>query len=187
MTPKIAVLGGRKLSSRKASLIAYALGDAIAAHGYQLFTGGVSGAGEEASRGAYRHLQNMGEPPLDRITSVVPHGFQPSHPYGRTLHRGKNWEERRRELVKIADIFIVIGGGEGTRQEISFAVGEGKPLIPIACTGGEAALLWQKLYESGESPVGREHLWKLRPEVNDPLVIKKEVLRILSLLAGKTV
>ncbi len=185
MTPKIAVLGGRQLASRQDSLIAYALGDVIAARGYQLFTGGVSGAGEEASRGAYRHLQQMGENPVDRITSVVPHGYDSFHPYGRTLHRGKDWEERRRELVKIADIFIVIGGGEGTRQEISFAVEEGKPLIPIACTGGEAARLWQKLYESEKSPVGRDHLWKLRPEVNDPLFIKKEVMGILSLLMAK--
>ncbi|TKJ32049.1 hypothetical protein CEE39_06475 [bacterium (candidate division B38) B3_B38] len=185
MTSKIAVLGGKKLVTRQTFRIAYALGEAIAAKEYQLFTGGVSGAGEEASRGAYRYLQQMGENPLDRITSVIPYGYEPSHPYGQTLHRGMNSEKRRRELVKIADICIVIGGGEGTRQEIDFAIEEGKPLIPIACTGGEAARLWQKLYQSRESPIGEQHLWELRPEVNDPLVIKKEVLGILSLLLAK--
>lgn len=185
MTPKIAVLGGRKLAARQALHIAYSLGEAIVAQGYQLFTGGVSGAGEEASRGAYQHLKKMGANPLERITSVVPHSCEPSHTYGQILHRGKDWEERRRELVKIADIFIVIGGGEGTRQEIAFALEHVKPLIPIGSTGGEAARLWQRLYQSGESHIGRDHLWKLRPEVEDPLVIKNEVMRIISLLVAE--
>ena len=185
MTPKIALLGGRRLVDRQALRIAYSLGEAIVAQGYQLFTGGVSGAGEEVSRGAYRYLKKRGEDPVDRITSVVPQGYEPSHSYGKTLYRGKDWEERRRELVKIADILIVVGGGEGTRQEIGFALEEGKPLIPIGSTGGEAVRLWQKLYQTGESRIGGDHLWKLRPEVKDPLVIKREVLRIISLLVAE--
>ena len=170
------------MDDRQALRIAYSLGEAIVAQGYQLFTGGVSGAGEEASRGAYRYFKKISEDPVERITSVVPHGCEPSHPYGQTLHRGKDWEERRKELVKIADILIVVGGGEGTHQEISFALEDGKPLIPIGSTAGEAVRLWQKFYESGESRIGGEHLWKLRPEVKDPMVIKREVLRIISLL-----
>jgi len=185
MTPKIAILGGKILIHQHAHRVAFAVGEAIVAQGYLLFTGGVSGAGEKASLGAYQYLKKKRENPLDRITSVVPQGCEPSHHYGRTLHRGNDWGERRKELVKIADIFIVIGGGEGTRQEIAFAFEDGKPLIPIGSTGGEATRLWQRFYQSGESPIGRDHLWNLRPEEKDALVIKREVLRIISLLVAK--
>jgi len=173
------------LIHQHAHRVAFAVGEAIVTQGYLLFTGGVSGAGEKASQGAYHYLKKKGENPLDRITSVVPQGCEPSHPYGQKLHRGKDWGERRRELVKIADIFIVIGGGEGTRQEIAFAIGEGKPLIPIGSTSGEATRLWQRFYQSGESLIGREDLWTLRPEQKDPLVIKREVLRIIPLLIAE--
>ena len=54
---------------------------------------------------------------------------------------GKDMEERRDYLVRVADVVIVINGGPGTLNEAVNALRNDKPVIALACSGGTASIL----------------------------------------------
>ena len=142
---RIGILGGRELPTEKAGPTAYALGREIASRDHVLVTGGARGAGGQACRGAHEALQDLGIDPNERIVSYVPEGKRPEHEYGAHDHRGFTWKDRRGLLVLEADFFFVVGGGEGTLDEVRAAHFRRKGLLPLPDTGGLAAAAFQRL------------------------------------------
>lgn len=163
MKKRIGVIGGRKLADKLSEEISYNCGIKIVERGFQLITGGVSGAGLLASKGAYEYLKNKGIPHKNYILSVVPKGMHPHHDYGKVLHKGSTWEERQIELIKLARCFLAISGAVGTFHEIECTLKDKKILLPFACTGGAAASSWQHLNEMDEAPIPVELIIALGP------------------------
>jgi SLOG cluster4 family len=54
---------------------------------------------------------------------------------------GKDMEERRDYLARVADVVIVVNGGSGTLDEAVTALLNDKPVIALACSGGTASIL----------------------------------------------
>ena len=142
---RIGILGGRKLPTPLTGPIAFALGREIASRGHVLVTGGACGAGGEACRGAHEALIALGIRPAERIISYVPEGKTPEHGYGRCEHHGVTWKDRRGLLVREADFFFVVGGSQGTLDEVSAAHRERVPILPIPESGGVAEALYGRL------------------------------------------
>jgi uncharacterized protein (TIGR00725 family) len=142
---KVAVLGGRKIASSKVKEFSETLGEALVSRGFLLVTGGVSGVGELASRVAANWLTDQGRNPEDFVISLLPIGVPRFHPYGRVIHRGRDWAERRGELALFGDYFVAVSGGEGTVDEIKRVIALGKPLIPVGKSGGAALSFWRRL------------------------------------------
>jgi predicted Rossmann-fold nucleotide-binding protein len=163
MKKRIGVIGGRKLGDKLSEEIAYACGIQIVERGFQLITGGVSGAGLLASQGAYDYLKNKGIPHKEYIISVVPIGMNPDHDYGKVLYKGSTWEERRIELIKLARCFLAISGAAGTTHEIECTLKDKKILLPFACTGGAAASVWQHLKKMDKALIPSELINVLGP------------------------
>jgi predicted Rossmann-fold nucleotide-binding protein len=163
MKKRIGVIGGRKLADKLSEEIAYNCGIQIVERGFQLITGGVSGAGLLASKGAYEYLKNKGIPHKNYIISVIPIGMNPDHDYGEVLHKGSTWAERRAELIKLAQCFLAISGATGTFHEIEYTLKDKKILLPFACTGGAAASAWHHLKKMDEVPIPSELVNALSP------------------------
>lgn len=142
---RIGILGGREFPTPLTGPIAYALGREIALRGCILVTGGARGSGGEACRGAHEALVELGIDPAQRIISYVPEGKTPEHDYGRCEHRGFTWKDRRGLLVLEADFFFVVGGSEGTLDEVNAAHRKCVPVLPVPESGGVAAGLWAQL------------------------------------------
>ena len=145
---KIGILGGRELLTASAGPICRALGRRIVLRGHTLVTGGAKGAGAETSRAAHEALSKQGCDPRDQILSFVPEGETPEHAYGRYEHRGFTWKERRGLLVLEADFFVVVGGADGTLDEVCAAHRERVALLPLPDSGGVAAHLYRHLAAS---------------------------------------
>lgn len=54
------------------------------------------------------------------------------------VKKGDSMQERRKELIKMADIGIIINGGDGTADEAVMLIEANKPLIAIQGSGGYA-------------------------------------------------
>jgi len=139
---RIGILGGRKFPTAQTGAIAYALGREIARRGHVLVTGGARGSGGEACRGASDGLADAGKDAETTIVSFVPHGKTAEHGYGRVEHRGFTWKDRRGLLVLEGDFFFVVGGNQGTEDEVSAAHGEQVAALPLGDSGGVAEMLW---------------------------------------------
>lgn len=51
----------------------------------------------------------------------------------------------RSNVVRNADLVLVIGGGKGTADEVDLAVSMSKKILPFAASGGAAALAYQRM------------------------------------------
>ena len=142
---RIGILGGRKLATAQTGAIGYALGREVVKHGHVLVTGGARGSGGEACRGASAWLSETGTEAGAYVVSFVPHGKTAEHGYGRVEHRGFTWKDRRGLLVLEGDFFFVVGGGEGTADEVSAARRERVAALPLGDSGGVAGELWAYL------------------------------------------
>jgi hypothetical protein len=57
---------------------------------------------------------------------------------------GKHAIELRQKMISEASAAIIIGGKEGTIEEEHLAVINNVPVIPVACSGGSAYLVWKR-------------------------------------------
>jgi hypothetical protein len=139
--PGVAVIGGRVITDEACQMAAL-IGKAIILAGRSLLTGGRRGAGEHASLGAAVACSELGTAPEAKIFALVPRGERSDFRIGTCLEAGSNWLERRILLIRHSVGAIVVGGGEGTADEVRIAVlqaiMEGYSIIPASGTGGIA-------------------------------------------------
>lgn len=102
-----------------------------------LLTGGVAGVGEAVGRSFFEAC-NGGE---QRTFHVLPAGCVPWD-YGVTLFAGRDMEERREVLGRMAPIYLVIEGGPGTAHEHQVASKRAATIIPIGRTEGHAGSIY---------------------------------------------
>jgi uncharacterized protein (TIGR00725 family) len=139
----LGVIGGRQLSPL-ADRMAEQLGWHIIAAGYKLVTGGRSGAGAASSRGAAEYCRSRNLPVEENVIALVPFGQKPDFVETRTIHAGKNRFERRLILMNRARSIFVVGGGQGTEEEIMHAAVDdymawgAANVLPVAGSGGVA-------------------------------------------------
>ncbi len=102
---------------------------------------------------ARRHRNEPVDPPNLRSGAITFIGEDPS-----TL-RDKVFDQIR--------AVIVLGGGEGTREEVMRATERGMSVVPLACTGGTAMAIWQEMsadlssLELGGRPIDPELFTRL--------------------------
>ena len=138
-----------------ARFIAEKIGEAVVREpGWRLLTGGAIGkcseCGEEkggvdyhAALGAQRAIADP-EKERERILTIHPRdGRSDLFQIGSVLRsRAKSTPARRFELVSRADFIVLLEGHEGTAQIVEYSIAAGKPVIPLACTGGESKRVW---------------------------------------------
>lgn len=56
----------------------------------------------------------------------------------------------RSNVVKNADLVLVVGGGQGTRIEVDLAIAMGKQIIPFPASGGAAVYALSRMMEDAE-------------------------------------
>ncbi len=147
--------------------LAEALGEVLTAAGYQVLCGGMGGIMEAASRGAARARQR-GAPGLVPLGSeaslsvgqlcdlhpavgVLPNDQDPAaaNAWSTPLRTGIGTQSRNALLVTASDAVVVVGGGEGTQQEVSSAWALGRLVVTMRGSGGtaDATALRQRLGE----------------------------------------
>jgi hypothetical protein len=151
----VLVAGSKDLecSAETERTLARRLGAAVVLHpGWRLLTGGAKGSGAERGQGGVDYCAAMGardalENPLrekELILTLHPREDRTDlFDIGSVMKsRARTTLARRFELVTRSDLAFFIEGHGGTAQLIEYFVASGKPLIPIACTGGESLVAW---------------------------------------------
>jgi len=120
---RIAVVGAAVCNETEAQA-AEEVGRAIAGHGWLLFTGGLGGVMEAASRGA----QEAG----GRVVGILP-GTDPAgaNPYVEIPVATGMGHARNTILVQSVDAVVAVGGGHGTLSEIAIAAKIHKPVVGL--------------------------------------------------------
>jgi len=136
---------GRELARR--------LGASVVLHpGWRLLTGGAKGLDAEIGKGGVDYCAARGardalaDPLRERELVLTLHPREHRNDLfdvGSVMKsRAKTTLARRFELVTRADLAFFIEGHGGTAQLIEYFIASGKPVIPIACSGGESQLAW---------------------------------------------
>lgn len=136
--------------------IAEKLGAAVAREAsWRLLTGGAIGKSDRCGKdkggvdyhaaiGAQRAIADP-EKEREKILTIHPRdGRSDLFQIGAVSRsRAKSTPARRFELVSRADVIVLIEGHEGSAQIVEYSVAAGKPVIPLACTGGESRRVWE--------------------------------------------
>ena len=108
--PRIAVIGSTSFWHPDSEATCHLIGARLAQiNPLLLLTGGVPGVGEAVGRSFFAACNSAEQ----RTFHVLPAGCGPWD-YGVTLFEGRNMEERREILGRMAPIYLVIEGGPGT-------------------------------------------------------------------------
>ncbi len=120
---RVAVVGGGVCSDAEATT-AEAVGRAIAERGWDLYTGGLGGVMEAASRGA---AEAGG-----RVVGILP-GSDPSaaNPHVQIPVATGVGHARNVILVQSVEAVVAVGGGHGTLSEIAVAAKIGRPVVGL--------------------------------------------------------
>ncbi len=138
-------------------MVAEKLGEAVIREpGWRLLTGGAIGKGNRcgerkggvdfhAALGAQRAIDDP-EKEREKILTLHPRdGRNDLFEIGSVIRsRAKSTPARRFELVSRSDFIVLLEGHEGTAQIVEYSIATGKPVLPLACTGGESKYVWQK-------------------------------------------
>ncbi|MFZ6709406.1 hypothetical protein [Undibacterium sp. TC9W] len=131
--PRIAIIGSTAFWHPDSEQTCQLLGQALASiPGLVLLTGGVSGIGEACGRSFFQRRQQLQMPP--QVFHILPQGMA-AWDYGQTLRAGKDMQERRAVLARMAPVYIVIEGGLATADEVQIALSNGALVIPVARSG----------------------------------------------------
>ncbi|MFB8276935.1 hypothetical protein [Nocardia colli] len=112
----VSLISGMALPGRR---VGYAMADALAANGIY-----------SPSRIQLFSRANVNQP-TDADRRV-----------GSVAYFGSTQQEKRREMVRLADVTILFGGHDGTVEEAALAEEHEVPVIPLAFTGGAARQYW---------------------------------------------
>ena len=136
--PRIAVIGSTSFWHPDSATTCQLVGAQLAKiDRLILLTGGVSGVGEAVGRSFFAACSSDEQ----RTFHVLPAGCVPWD-YGVTLFAGRNMEERREILGRMAPIYLVIEGGPGTAHEHQVASKRGATIIPVGRSGGHAGAIY---------------------------------------------
>lgn len=131
--PRVAIIGSTSFWHADSEQTCQLLGQALAdIPGLLLLTGGVSGIGEASGRSFYQRRQQLQVP--QQVFHILPQGMA-AWDYGQTLYAGKDMQERRAVLARLAPIYIVVEGGPATADEVQIALNNGALVIPVARSG----------------------------------------------------
>jgi hypothetical protein len=72
--------------------------------------------------------------------------------HGTVKFYGRHPIELRQKMISEVSAVIIIGGSAGTIEEEHLAVINNVPVIPIACSGGSANLIWKR-YKSSSGDI----------------------------------
>lgn len=136
--PRIAVIGSTSFWHPDSEVTCRLIGAQLAElDRLLLFTGGLSGVGETVGRSFFAAC-GSGE---ERTFHLLPAGCI-AWDYGVTLVAGRDMEERRKILGRMAPIYLVIEGGPGTDHEHQVASKRGATIIPVGRSGGHAGTIY---------------------------------------------
>ncbi|MEM7713684.1 MAG: macro domain-containing protein [Cyanobacteria bacterium P01_A01_bin.68] len=136
--PKLAVIGSTSFWGDSSEAICEATGRYLAKiDNLVMLTGGVSGIPEAVSRSFT----------AERVFHIQPRGCL-HWDYGNNLYGGIDYQERREILARMANVYLLIEGGPGSKHEARRADKMGAVVIPVGKTGGFA----EELYAEMECP-----------------------------------
>lgn len=162
------------------------LGRAVVKQGHSLLTGCQTELDRIVAESACQHLSSH-EEQTRRIISYVLQGQKPIHEYGTIIQSdSSDWDigglqPNPPEVIKNADVVVLLGGFYGTFKAANWARLDGKPLLPFAIFGGAA----KQVYAEETKRFDRVY------SANIERLDYEQVLKALSTnwedLAGKTV
>jgi hypothetical protein len=124
-------------------LASEALGQALAEAGFRLVVGGWHGVDYVTAREYSERIQRAKVDPREMLTQVVTAGQQgfDSAEVVTTESDDASFDEP----IRRAGAVIIIGGLGGTMETFHRATRHGKPVLPLAGTGGDAARAYEEL------------------------------------------
>lgn len=152
----VAGTGDRKIPKNEEWLAAV-LGNSLAENGYGLVCGGWPGVDEEVARAFTDYIRQTGQSEKDRLIQLLQAGQKPSYDYGTIETVTGDWYN---EASKKVTALIMIGGKGGTLSTFNSARKFGIAVIPIASTGGDAKIAFDRM-ENTKGAVGWHALKKL--------------------------
>lgn len=136
----------RKRLPEPVSLASKALGNALAESGFRLVTGTWEGVDKQITREFLKRLQRVSIDPHEMLT-VVRTPRQPGGGKGEVVTVDSE-EASFDEAIRRSDAVVLIGGVGGTWEVFRRAREAGKPVFPLAGTGGDAAHGYEELRSS---------------------------------------
>lgn len=124
-----------------------AIGRSIAEHSFGLLVGGWSGVDYLVAESFATKLISLGKQLSENLLQVVPQGEMPQYRGGQVVHAGQGWMDSV-DITRKADAVVLIGGAGGTYATYEYALQEGKPVFPLADTGGDAQRVFQEMLAS---------------------------------------
>lgn len=153
--PRVAIIGSTAFWHPESLATCEAIGRRLAGFDHVvLLTGGVEGVGEAVGRSFFGARGSASGP--RGVYHVLPCGY-PGWDYGETVFAGRDMEERREILGRLATCYVVVEGGPGTAHEASVALGRSACILPVGRSGGHAQGLHSRLPRpsfAGESAWG---------------------------------
>jgi formylglycine-generating enzyme required for sulfatase activity/predicted Rossmann-fold nucleotide-binding protein len=123
----------------------------LAEEDFGLITGGWVGVDTRVSLEFAHALSEQKGPPLeDFLCQVMYEDQPPQHELGRTI-RVQGETEWQQTVIEKADAVVIIGGLGMTQDVAWMAVHEGKPVLPLAQTGGDARALFDEVRRNWEN------------------------------------
>jgi len=119
------------------------LGGAIIRQGHRLITGCQTELDKEVASAAATQLEATKESQKDgRLVSYVLRGMAPIHQFGQIIQSDlSDWdigglEPTEPEVIRYADVVVLLGGFNGTLQAANWARLRRKPILPFVVFGG---------------------------------------------------
>jgi hypothetical protein len=132
-------------------LVAEVLGRSLADAGYRLIGGGWPGVDNVVGQEFVWRLRELDRAISGQLQHVVPENstpdlwLSPEMAGAGERDAAGDWHEAIRRGVQVADAVVLVGGKGGTFEVYEQARRLGKPVIPIAATGGDARFAYGHL------------------------------------------
>lgn len=137
----LAGTGDRELPEAE-QWMAEALGVELAKQGYGLMLGGWPGVDEHTATAFARHLEAAGIPDQERLRQVLEANQIVRYALGQLQRLSSTWvafsKAWYKEVAKLADALVVVGGKSGTERIVKAAQDVGLPVFPLPGSGGAA-------------------------------------------------
>ena len=183
--------GGRDTQSDGRDFaIAFEVGRALGGAGVAMRTGIARGVDSMFAKGAADTLIASGKRVRDSLTCYYAGREYPrDHEHGRMIEsRYSSRSQGVPELITDSDIAVLIGGQKNTMYLGVLMMLEGKPIIPVASSGGAAAdlynLVMSRFEKSFSVHVDREMFAELADVSLDPAEAASVCVHLITLLRG---
>jgi hypothetical protein len=149
LTPEVAISGSHPDNALHS--LCRELGKKLLVAGFRIVSGGTENVGYQVSLGAYNYLQSRGANFYDKRDLIVTYtnenfpGFPPVK-FGTPIPVTQpEVELYRSEFIDRVNLVLSISGKDGTWKEYLLAKALGKPVLPLAATGGSAMRIWEDI------------------------------------------